>query len=290
MPSLPLIRWFAAVAASSLTALAAGAGDDTIVYKETAGRPLHLFIDKPADWKAGAKRPAIVFFFGGGWVGGTPNQFKPQSEHFAARGAVGIRVEYRVIPKGDPGPPLVCIQDAKSAMRYVRGHASELGIDPARIAAAGGSAGGHLAAATALLPGLDDPKDDLAVSPRPDALILFNPVFDNGPGQWGNGRVGNRYKEFSPAHHVDAKAPPTIVFLGEEDKLIPVQTVRNFADAMKKSGARCEALFYPGVGHGFFNKGANGGREFKATLAAADSFLVTLGWLSKIEPPGAAAP
>jgi acetyl esterase/lipase len=193
---------------------------------------------------------------------------------------VGIRVEYRTIPKGDAGPPIVCIQDAKSAMRYVRGHATELGVDPGRIAAAGGSAGGHLAAATALLPGHDDSNDDQKVSPRPDALILFNPVANNGPGEWGHGRVGERYQEFSPAHHIDAKAPPTIIFLGEEDKLIPVKTIRDFANTMKKHGARCETMFYPGAGHGFFNKGKNDERHYQATLTAADEFLVSLGWLT----------
>src|SRR5688572_5753595 len=128
---------------------AAGADDaQGVVYKQAGERALHLIIERPANWKAGANLPCIVFFFGGGWVRGSPNQFKPQSEHFASRGMVGIRVEYRTIPKGDSGPPVVCIQDAKSAMRFVRAHAPELGVDPARIAAAGGSAGGHLAAAT----------------------------------------------------------------------------------------------------------------------------------------------
>ena len=122
---------------------------ETLVYKKAGDRELRLHIEKPADWKATDQRPAIVFFFGGGWVGGSPEQFRPQSEYLATRGMVGIRVEYRTIAKGDKGPPLVCCADAKSAMRYVRSHAAELGVDPARIAAAGGSAGGHLAAFTA---------------------------------------------------------------------------------------------------------------------------------------------
>ena len=99
----------------------------------------------------------MVFYFGGGWVRGNPAQFERQSEHLASRGMVGIRVEYRVMPKGDSGPPVICCQDAKSAMRWVRAHAAELGIDPERIAAAGGSAGGHLAAFVSLVEGLDDP-------------------------------------------------------------------------------------------------------------------------------------
>ena len=256
-------------------ALAALHGAETVIYKTVENRELKLLIEKPADWNATDQRPAIVFYFGGGWVGGTPEQFRKQSEYLATRGMVGIRVEYRTIPKGDKGPPLVCCADAKSAMRYVRAHAKELGIDPRRIAAAGGSAGGHLAAFTALVAGLDDPKDNLNLSCRPNALVLFNPVFNNGPGQWGHERVGERFKEFSPAHHITKEAPPAIVFLGDQDKLIPVSVLREFEDGMKKAGVRCDAHVYPMAGHGFFNRDPH----FTLTLIESDKFLTSLGWL-----------
>jgi acetyl esterase len=252
---------------------------ETLTYKKVAERELKLSIEKPADWKASNKLPAIVFFFGGGWVGGTPTQFQKQSEYLATRGMVGVRVEYRVIPKGDKGPPTICCADAKSAMRYVRGHAAELGIDPDRIAAAGGSAGGHLAAFTSLVDGLDDAADDLKISCKPNALVLFNPVFNNGPGEWGHERVGDRYKEFSPAHHVTKAAPPTIVFLGDQDKLIPVKVLTDFAAEMKAAGVRCEPHVYPAAGHGFFNKEP----QFTDTLVQTDKFLASLGWI-KGEP------
>ncbi len=192
---------------------------------------------------------------------------------------VGLRVEYRVIPKGDKGTPLVCCADAKSAMRYVRSHTAELGIDPGRIAAAGGSAGGHLAAFTGLVSGLDDAKDDLSVSCKPDAMVLFNPVFNNGPGQWGHERVGDRYMEFSPAHHVTKDAPPTTVFLGDSDNLIPVNVLNDFAKEMKKAGVRCDSHVYPKAGHGFFNKEPH----FTVTLSETDRFLSSIGWI-KGEP------
>ena len=249
---------------------------ETVVYKKVGDRELKLFIEKPAGWKATDRRPAIVFFFGGGWVGGNPSQFQKQSQYLASRGMVGVRVEYRIIPKGDTGPPTVCCADAKSAVRYVRSHAKELGIDPARIAGAGGSAGGHLAAFTALVEGQDDPADDRSVSARPDALVLFNPVFNNGPGEWGSNRVGDRYREFSPAHNVRAGAPPTVVFLGDMDRLIPVKTLRDYEAEMKKVGARCDTHLYPGAGHSFFNKEPH----FSQTLLEADHFLASLGWIS----------
>jgi acetyl esterase len=248
---------------------------ESITYKRVGERELQLFIEKPADWKASDKRPAIVFFFGGGWVGGSPQQFEKQSAYLAKRGLVGIRVEYRVIPKGEKGPPLVCCHDAKSALRYVRSHSAEMGIDSQRIAAAGGSAGGHLAAFTALAPGLDDPQDDLSISCKPNALVLFNPVFNNGPGQWGHERVGERYQEFSPAHNIHRQAPPTVVFLGDADKLIPVSVLRKFETEMKQAGARCDAHIYPNAAHGFFNRDPH----FTLTLIEADKFLASLGWL-----------
>lgn len=256
---------------------------ETVTYKRAPDRELKLHIEKPADWKPTDQRPAVVFFFGGAWVGGSPAQFLKQSQYLATRGMVGIRVEYRTIPKGDSGPPTICCADAKSAIRYVRAHAKGLGIDPQRIAAAGGSAGGHLAAFTTLVNGLDDPADNLAVSCKAQALVLFNPVFNNGPGQWGQERVGARFKEFSPAHNVTKDAPPTIVFLGDQDKLIPVATLREFEAEMKKAGVRCDAHVYPGAGHGFFNRDTPKGPWFSQTLIETDKFLASLGWL-KGEP------
>ncbi len=270
---------FITIASFWVASAIASHGSETLIYKTVSGRPLQMLVDKPADWKPTDKRPAIVFFFGGGWVGGSVNQFQPQSEYLATRGMVGIRVEYRVIPKGDKGPPLMCVADAKSAMRYVVSHASELGVDPDRIAASGGSAGGHLAAFTTLVDGLDDPQDDLKIPCKAKALVLFNPVFDNGPGQWGHERVGKRFKEFSPAHNITKGAPPTVVFLGEKDNLIPIKVVTDFKAKMEKAGSRCDVHLYPGAGHGFFNKPDH----YAPTLIEADKFLASLGWI-KGEP------
>ena len=274
-----IVTWFAAV-----SALVVGAGfaigSEVVVYKKTEGRELQLLVGKPEGWSAKDKRPAILFFFGGGWVGGTPEQFKDQAAHFARRGMVAVRVEYRTIPKGDKGPPVLCCRDAKSAVRHVRAHAADLGVDPDRIACAGGSAGGHLAAFTALVPGTDDPADDLKVSCRPNALVLFNPVFDNGPeGGWGSQRLGDSFRDYSPAHHIAKGAPPTLVFIGDKDKLIPVATVERYQSRMRAVGARCEIRIYAGAGHGFFNRDPHKGQ----TLREADQFLVSLGWLKDDE-------
>ncbi|MEN3941333.1 alpha/beta hydrolase fold domain-containing protein [Prosthecobacter sp. SYSU 5D2] len=257
----------------------------THIYKKVADRELKLTIVNPPDWKATDKGPAMVFFHGGSWTGGLPKQFTEHSDYLSTRGLVCIQVQYRLL-KGLPPetPPTICVQDAKSAMRWVRSHAAELGIDPQRIGAGGGSAGGHLAAFVGMVDGLDDPQDDLSVSAKANALALFNPVFDNGPENgWGTARVKDRYPEFSPAHNITSDDPPAIIFLGTKDNLIPVSVVERFQANMKKAGVRCEVRLYEGQPHGFFNAGKKTQKYFHQTLLATDEFLTSLGWL-KGEP------
>ncbi|MBW3635232.1 MAG: alpha/beta hydrolase [Armatimonadetes bacterium] len=253
------------------------------VYKTVAGRDLRLWVVRPASWKGRDKRPGAVFFHGGGWIGGVPGQFAKHAEHFAARGMVCVLVEYRLLKPNDGQTPTFPIQDAKSAMRWVRGRAADLGIDPNRIAAGGGSAGGHLAAFASMAEGLDDPQDDQSISPRGDAMLLWNPVLDNGPKGWSHGRVGARFREFSPAHNISGDDPPAIVMLGTQDNLIPVATIEKFKAEMEKAGVRCDAIFYPDQKHAFFNYNAQKPNPyFEQTLMAADEFLVSLGWLPKL--------
>lgn len=260
----------------------AAPGDKMFVYKVVEGRKLRLWVRTPKDTKRGDRRPAAVFFHGGGWVGGPLFQFNSQCSHFASRGMVTVQVEYRFAPKGDDGgPPLVCIQDAKSSMRWVRAHADELGIDPDRIAAGGGSAGGHLAAFCSMMEGCDDPQDDLNISPRGNVQLLYNPVFDNSLGGYGHERMGEHWLDYSPAQHISADDPPTIIFLGTRDELVPVKIVESFAAGMAKAGVRCETHFHDGRGHGFFNESPD--RE--DTIAKCDAFLVSLAWLPPIGLP-----
>lgn len=248
-------------------------------YKKAGDRELRLFVFQPDGKKPVTPLPAIVFFHGGGWVGGAPSQFLHHCEYLAKRGMVAIEADYRHLDKTTKEPPLVCVQDAKSAMRWVRSHAAELGIDPDRIASGGGSAGGHLAAFVGMVEGQDDPQDDIKISAKSNAMVLFNPVFDNGPGGWGTERVGSRYPEFSPAHNITKDDPPSMVFLGSQDRLIPVKTLETFKANMEKAGVRCETRIYESQGHGFFNHGKDGNKFYDATVKEMDAFLVSLGWL-----------
>jgi len=250
------------------------------LYKEIDGHELylHCFSADGHDPKTDRK-PAMVFFFGGGWVGGTPKQFYPQCEYLADRGMVAISGEYRVRSRHQT-TPFECVKDGKSALCWVRKHAAKLGIDPDRIGAGGGSAGGHVAAAVSTVPGLDEKGEDLSVSCLPNALVLFNPVYDNGPEGFGYTKVKERYTEISPIHNLSEGMPPTIAFLGAKDKLIPVSTGEKFRDQMRKLGNRSELVVYPGQPHGFFNKGRQGDC-FSKTMEETDRFFLSLGWLKE---------
>ena len=251
-------------------------------YRKVGETELKVWIFEPAQ-KSAKPLPAIVFFFGGGWASGSPTQFEPQSRHLASRGMISIVADYRVKTRQD-AKPADCVSDAKACVRWVRANAARLGIDPERIAIGGGSAGGHLAAAVATLPGLDTAKDDKSVACLPNALVLFNPgtVMAPFPGLdlkgFGAGldkeKFGCEPTEISPLHHVKKGTPPTIIFHGKADTTVPYSTVEKFAEVMKAAGNRCELVGYEGQPHGFFNKS-----KYAETLAAADDFLVSLGYL-----------
>jgi acetyl esterase/lipase len=259
------------------------------VYRSVGTVDLTAWVFEPAGHRPEDARPAIVFFFGGGWNGGSPGQFRPQAAYLAERGMVAIAVDYRVRSRQGTLAN-AAVSDASAAIRWVRTHAARLGVDPDRIAAGGGSAGGHLAAATAMLPVPDDPQSGADVSSAPNALLLFNPVLITAPfpGQSDleaekfdmlRARLGAEPESMSPYHNVRPGLPPTIVFHGEQDKTVPYRHARLFAGKMTGAGNRCELVGYPGQGHGFFNPGRDGGSPHRDTMRRMDDFLVSLGWL-----------
>lgn len=149
-----------------------------LVYKIAGKDTLKLQIYNPDNFDANKKHPTIVFYFGGGWNGGTIYQFKDQALYFASRGMISVLVDFRVKNKHGT-TPFESVKDAKSSIRFLKSNADKYGIDINKIVASGGSAGGHLAAATSMLSGINEDTDNLSITPKASALVLYNPVIDN---------------------------------------------------------------------------------------------------------------
>ena len=248
------------------------------VYKTVGKRELKIHVAYPADWKAADRRGVIVFFFGGGWTGGSVGQFEVQADYFASRGLVAARADYRVKSR-DGVTPDKCVEDARSAVRWIRKNASKLGVDPAKLVASGGSAGGHLAACMMIAKSVDDKKDDVKISTIPCAMVLFNPVLNMAHERiiTRMGAARALASKISPIVYLDKKTPPAIILFGTNDGL-KVHGDEYWAKA-KKLGVRADEYIAQGQGHGFFNRSP--WRE--RTIAAVDKFLASLGLL-KGEP------
>jgi len=158
--------------------------DTIVIFKKIDGIDLKLHVFYPKNKKENTNKTAIVSFFGGGWMGGNPKQFYQQSSYYASRGMLAFSAEYRVIKKYKI-TPFECVKDAKSAIRWVRENASEFGVDPTKIVASGGSAGGHVAACTGIIDGYEEMGENLNVSSVPNAMVLFNPVMDTTKEGYG---------------------------------------------------------------------------------------------------------
>jgi acetyl esterase/lipase len=225
--------------------------DRKIVYKTAAERKLELHLFDPANARPGEKRPCFLAIHGGGWVAGTPDVVYCVAKHFANRGWLGVSLQYRIARKDRNNTVFDAVQDARSAMRFLRAHADELGIDPNRIVAGGRSAGGHMAAATALFDGLDEPGEDTRVSCVPNALALYSAVLDTSEQGYGNAVIGERWQEVSPLLRVRAGLPPTLVLHGMRDTIAPTAGAQAFAEAMKKAGNRCELILNQRGSHSY---------------------------------------
>jgi len=234
-------------------------------YLERDGAALELEVVRPAH--SGQPAPAVVFFHGGGWRMGSREQFLPQCRELAAGGTVGITASYRLVSADNGLSPLDCADDAVEAVRWVRAHATELGIDASRIAAGGGSAGGQLAAAVAAM--------DVELS----ALVLFNPALgpDGSPRLHFMGDAG-------PAWDVTRGFPAALIQHGTDDALVPIEHARRFAERMKSVGSHCRLVEYDGMPHAFFNHPAPEGR-YEATVQEMLQFLTSLDLYEVVKHP-----
>ena len=243
-------------------------GARSFTYRHASDRALKLHVFSPTRSSFQA-RPAILFFFGGGWRVGKISALEPQAREFAKQGFVTILADYRVKCRDDT-TILAAQEDARAAWDWVREHNSQLGIDPNRIILAGGSAGGQLALATAQ----KAPNDF-----KPAALLLFNPAVDLvTPATWWAKPIARR---ISPSKLPVDALPPTLIFHGTGDKRVPIQTVKAFCRRAREEAGICEVVSYPGQGHGFYHSNrlspALGLNPFRDTMDRSEAFFARQG-------------
>lgn len=254
---------------------------ENYTFKETSSIDLKIYVFKPDDWKVSNKNPAIVFYFGGGWNARHITQFVAYAQYYASKGYVCFIPNYRV-RSTENSQAIDSVRDAQDAFAYVRKNANKFGIDRNRIAASGGSAGGHLAASLGTLKDLKHKKLS-----KPNALILFNPVCVvdplKNPKRFNFARLGVKGYEISPYHHVDKTVPPTIIYHGTEDRLVSYKTAEMFHEKMLEVGNDSTLIPFEGRDHGFFNHGKHlAESDYHKTLKYTDEFLSRMGW-SEIE-------
>lgn len=253
---------------------------ETVIYKKTDSVSLIMNVIYPTAIDTTKKYPGMVFF-SGNW--GHLKKFEPHAEYFSSKGIVCFLVQH--FDKIDQVDFALWSRtaNAKSSIRYIREHATDFHVDGSKIIAAGGSSGGHLAAATALISCCDDPKDDLSISPKPNALVLFNPVLDLGPiDPEIFEMLGEKYIEISPMQNIRKGAPPTIILHGTADQFIPVSEVEYYRDIMEAIGSRCDLVLYDNQKHGFFNY-QRSKEYYQKTVMEVEKFLISLGYL--VEQP-----
>lgn len=265
-----------ALAAALLALLTAAACAQTTkpgevyTYKDDDGTPRQMEIYFPEGHDPEeAKVPGIIMFHGGGWTSGNRMQFRYLCNYFASRGLVAATASYELAPKNRKGLNLedshkrICIVDAKSAIRWYKQNAKQLGIDPERIIAGGGSAGGHIALLATTNPGLNDPKDDTTFDTSVIAYLLFNPAVSV-----------EKDSEVNLLDHIDKDFPPAIMFWGSEDKWLKGWTPVH-KELKQRSIKSIEFWQAEGQTHSFFNKQP----WLDVTIAESDRFLNRLGLL-----------
>jgi len=215
----------------------------------------------------------MLLFHGGGWGNGDLSTFRYDCEYFASRGIVAATANYfmhsreqsRDLPEG-VSRKSACVTDAKSAIRWIKQHASELGIDPRKIIVGGGSAGGHIAILATTSPANDDPSDPVGFDTSVAAYVLFNPALSEQDAE---------FPDINALNHLNPDFSPAVVFFGTEDRWKKGwDTAHN---RLRELGAaeKIQLWLAQDETHAFFNK-----QPWKdLSLIKADQFLVTQGYL-----------
>lgn len=264
-------------------------GSEPFLFRKVGAIELRLHVVKPTGWSQSNHRPCLISFFGGGWNNGNPGTSIVWARWAAEQGLVGIAPDYRTRDR-QGGTPEDCISDGRAAVRWIVAHATELGIDPAKIIALGGSAGGHVAAWTAIAKA-GPAKDDPAPETIPAALILLSPVSDTKEGGYGGpkrfGGDAARALAASVPDQMSAWMPPTIIFHGTTDQTVPLANSVALRAALVRTGNRCELVTFEGLGHSYSSSryGEAGKAAGEKTKQDATAFLASLGLLSPVASP-----
>ena len=250
-----------------------------IVYRSVAGREVRLDVYLPTAPRAQGGRPAVVAIHGGGWRGGSKRDMKLMSIQLAEHGYVVVAIDYLLSRPGRSSWPSN-FEDTREAVRWVRRHAADYGVDPDRIVALGVSAGGHLASLLGTYP--DGPVDPDArdrqsapasssSSPSDDSARVQAVVDLYGPADLLGSRpslslpstpvtlmlggaleaMPGRYEAASPIHHVSADDPPMLVIHGRDDRLVPLEQSRALAAALDEAGVAHRLIEVDDAAHGF---------------------------------------
>ena len=217
-----------------------------IEYGRVGARPLLLDLYSPA--KADKQVPGLIFIHGGGWKSGDRQDYRCYTTYFAQQGYVTATVGYRFVKEA---PLPACIEDVKCAVRWMRENAVQLKVNPDKIAVIGGSAGGHLALMagySAKVPELEGTAGHAGVSSAVAAVVdLYGPSDFTLPETRINSTVVNGmkktyaeapelYRLTSPLTHVSAQSPPTLIFQGTLDSIVPVAQSDLLAEKLKTCG------------------------------------------------------
>jgi acetyl esterase len=248
------------------------------IYKTSGGKERRMEIFFPPNHDpAKSKTPGMILFHGGAWLGGTLHEYRNTCAYFASRGLVCATAEYQMmkitkemaaqLPEGE-SHKRVCVIDAKSAIRWFKQHANELGVDPARTITGGTSAGGHISALATMNPDLNDPADPMEVDTRAVAYIWVNPAFS---GQ------DSKTPAIDVERHLKADLPATIVFFGDMDGYKKSWDNGPYVKWKALGTKTIDYLIAPGENHGFWNYS---NQWQTAMLIATDRFLVKHGLLT----------
>ena len=250
-----------------------------VVYAEADGVPLRF--DHYRSVQVVGQAPAVVFVHGGGWMRGDPSQAAGNALHFAKNGISTISISYRLAPAHRFPAPL---DDVRRGLRWVRAHADELGIDPARIALLGVSAGAHLAVLAHLARDLaplapDLPSDLRAVSESVRAVIAHYGPYDLGRrrSEMVDALLGDRGDDptwtrlASPIAHAAGATAPVLLIHGTADQLVSWRESERMHAALQEAGKPSELLVLEGAPHAFQVQWR--GEANQRANAAMDAFL-----------------